>query len=276
MIKPELPFRIRRQSLPAQVAHEFLAAIVGGAYEPGSRLPPEPELVAMTGVSRLTLREAMKLLQAIGVVRVEQGRGTFVNPPPRWNPLDPMVLSARAAAGPDAGAAVGLKLLEARRLVEVGVAELAAVRRGKAHLDAMTQALVQQRSAHDAGDTDRFVAADIAFHQALMDAAGNEVVAALFGPIQSMVHEGRRLTSSWPDARALAIRAHERILAAVRRQDPNAARQRMLEHLEATAAALEEHAAKQAAARTATPTTKEGAKEHEAAQVAGQEQREQQ
>jgi GntR family transcriptional repressor for pyruvate dehydrogenase complex len=240
MIKPQLPFRIRRQSLPAQVAHEFLAAIVGGAYEPGSQLPPEPELVALTGVSRLTLREAMKVLQAMGVVRVEQGRGTFVNPPSSWNPLDPMVLSARAA-GPDAGTAVGLKLLEARRLVEVGVAELAAVRRSEAQLDAMTEALVAQRSAHDAGDTDRFVAADITFHQALMEAAGNEVVAALFGPIQSLVYEGRRLTSSWPEARALAIKAHERILAAVRRQDPGGARRRMLEHLEATAAALEEH-----------------------------------
>jgi len=167
-----------------------------------------------------------------------------VNPPSSWNPLDPMVLSARAS-GPDAdaGAAVGLKLLEARRLVEVGVAELAAVRRSEAQLDAMTQALVQQRGAHDAGDTDRFVAADIRFHQALMEAAGNEVVAALFGPIQSLVYEGRRQTSSWPDARALAIRAHERILTAVRRQDPGAARRRMLDHLTATAAALEEHVA---------------------------------
>ena len=104
----------RRQSLPSQVAREFLAAIVSGTYQPSTRLPAEHELVALTGVSRLTLREAMKLLEDKGVVRIEQGRGTFVNPQASWSPLDPMILTARAA-DPAAAGTISRKLLEARR-----------------------------------------------------------------------------------------------------------------------------------------------------------------
>ena len=232
--------RVQRQSLPGQVAHEFLAAIVGGAYPEGAKLPAEPELVAMTGVSRLTLREAMKLLQAKGVIRIEQGRGTFVNPSSTWSPLDPMVLAARAIH-PDSAAVISRKLLEARRLVEVGVAELGATRRTDVHLTAMEQALAAMRAAHQRDDRDTFVAADIAFHQVIIEAAGNEIVAALYSPIQQLVLEGRRQTSSWPDARASAIRAHERILEAVRRRDPDLARGRMLAHLADTATRLEQH-----------------------------------
>lgn len=97
------------------------------------------------------------------------------------------------------------------------------------------------RRTHAGGDRDGFVAADISFHQAIIDAAGNEIMAALFGPIQELVFEGRRQTSSWPDARTAAIRAHERILDAIRRQDPEAARREMLTHLIDTAAQLDQH-----------------------------------
>jgi GntR family transcriptional regulator, transcriptional repressor for pyruvate dehydrogenase complex len=253
--------RVQRQSLPGQVAHEFLAAIVGGAYAEGAKLPAEPELVTMTGVSRLTLREAMKLLQAKGVIRIEQGRGTFVNPSSSWSPLDPMVLAARAI-DPASAATISRKLLEARRLVEVGVAELGAARRTEGHLVAMEQALASMRQAHRAADRDTFVAADIEFHQVIIHAAGNEIVAALYSPIQDLVLEGRRQTSSWPDARAAAIDAHERILEAVRQGDPDLARKCMLGHLTDTAARLEEH--------IGAPATEEaaGADASDAAQVA--------
>jgi GntR family transcriptional regulator, transcriptional repressor for pyruvate dehydrogenase complex len=239
MISPQMRIR-RRQSLPSQVAREFLAAIVAGTYQPSARLPAEHELVALTGVSRLTLREAMKLLEAKGVVRIEQGRGTFVNPQASWSPLDPMILTARAA-DPAAAGTISRKLLEARRLVEVGVAELAAPRRTAAHLEAMVTALDTMRRSHAGSDRDGFVDADISFHQAIIDAAGNEIMAALFSPIQELVFEGRRQTSSWPDARAAAIRAHERILDAIQRQDPEAARREMLTHLIDTAAQLDQH-----------------------------------
>jgi GntR family transcriptional regulator, transcriptional repressor for pyruvate dehydrogenase complex len=239
MISPQMRIQ-RRQSLPSQVVREFLGAIVAGTYPPETRLPAEHELVSLTGVSRLTLREAMKLLEAKGVVRIEQGRGTFVNPTSNWSPLDPMVLAARAA-DPAAAGSISRKLLEARRLVEVGVAELAAPRRSEANLEAMVAGLEAMRRAHAGSDRDAFVAADIAFHQAIIDAAGNEIMAALFSPIQELVFQGRRQTSAWPDARAAAIQAHERILETIRRQDPDAARREMLIHLIDTAAQLDQH-----------------------------------
>ncbi len=209
--------------------------VTSGAYEPGSRLPTEPDLAAMTGVSRMTLREAVRLLQAKGVVSVEHGRGTFVRPITDWSILDPAVMRARAANGRGADEIFG-KVLEARRLVEVGVAGLAATRRTARHLTEMRVTLNEMRRAADAGAIDAFTAADVAFHQAVMRAAGNEVIAAFFMPVESLVLESRRRTSEVAGARRHAVSAHAAILAAIEVADPAEARGAMDAHLAQTVA----------------------------------------
>ena len=113
-----------RQPLADQLVAGLLESIVAGEYPPGSPLPSEDELADMAGVSRLTVREAVKSLQAKGVVRIHRGRGTFVNPSSEWSPFDPMLLAARSQ---EDGKAVWRGLLETRRLVEEGVARLAAL-----------------------------------------------------------------------------------------------------------------------------------------------------
>src|SRR3954469_16193849 len=129
-----------RVTLADQVVQNLVDAIARGDHPPNSRHPPEGKLPQLRDVSRLTVREAIKVLRLKGVVRVEQGRGTFVNPPSRWAPLDPILLAARTASIHDAGE-LAKRLTEARRLVEVGVAELAAERRSMAALHALEDEL---------------------------------------------------------------------------------------------------------------------------------------
>jgi GntR family transcriptional regulator, transcriptional repressor for pyruvate dehydrogenase complex len=219
-----------KSGLATQVADWFLQAIVAGDYPPGSKLPIEAELAAMADISRITLREAIRILQVKGVVRVEHGRGMFVNPMEAWSALDPSVLAARASAGGER-ITISKKLLEARWLVEVGVAQLAARRRSAQDVADLEAAIETMRQANAAGRNDDFVDADIRFHQVIMHAAGNELVAALFEPIEQLVYEGRRETSQWQVARRHAIAAHQRILDALRAEDPEAARQAMEAHL---------------------------------------------
>ena len=123
--------------LAEQVAGRLLHDIAEGVYPTGSRLPPEPVLAEAAGVSRLTLREAVKSLGQRGVVRVEQGRGTFVNPTSEWLPLDPQLLATLVRR--DHGLAA--QLTEVRRIVEVGAASLAARRRTAEDLRRMREAL---------------------------------------------------------------------------------------------------------------------------------------
>src|SRR6266508_3324163 len=116
-----------RRGLADQLVEHLVAAILRGDHPPDSRLPPEDRLAELFTVSRLTIREAVKELRHKGVVRVEQGRGTFVNPSSRWSPLDPVLLLARASSA-EGTRDLAVKLTEARRLVEVGVAGVAAGR----------------------------------------------------------------------------------------------------------------------------------------------------
>jgi GntR family transcriptional regulator, transcriptional repressor for pyruvate dehydrogenase complex len=217
-----------RRRLSDRLAQELIAAIVSGDYPPRSLLPTETQLAGMTGVSRLTVREAVKSLQDRGVVRVEQGRGTFVNPPSEWSPFDPMLLAVRSADQP---AFLSEKLLEARRVVEVGVCELAATRRSAQDLAALEAANAAIEEAEGQNDVDHFVEGDIAFHQAIMDAAGNAFLAALFEPIRELLYQARRQTSSFPEARKHALAAHRRILRALRSRSTRAARDAMHDHL---------------------------------------------
>jgi GntR family transcriptional regulator, transcriptional repressor for pyruvate dehydrogenase complex len=220
---------------PGAVADRLLDDIVSGRYPPGSRLPTEPELCTVMGVSRATVREAMKSLQQRGVTSIEQGRGTFVNPIERWSPLDPVLLAARSArpeSDQGVGSAWAAQLIEARRVVEVGVAALAAERRGPADLETLAETLGRMRAAGD--DVAAFARADLAFHQAVMRAAGNELIHALFDPLSQLIQAGRLQTSRPAERRALAIEAHGAILVAIEAGDAEAAAAAMGEHLTET------------------------------------------
>lgn len=222
-----------RPALADGLAEQLANEIISGKHTTDSSLPSETELAQQVGLSRLTVREAVKTLAAKGVVRVVHGRGTFVNPRSSWSALDPVLFLARSAGEPDK-LALARKLIEARRVVEVAVAELAAQRRTAADLLNLEDSLNRMRSAAAAADIPTFVAADIAFHQHVIDAADNSIIASLFVPIYAILRLTRRQTSSHSAVRENAIDHHARILAAIRRGTPTKAGQAMREHLEQT------------------------------------------
>jgi DNA-binding FadR family transcriptional regulator len=224
---------VSRTGLADQLAERLLDEIVSGTYPPESRLPPEPVLAERAGVSRLTLREAIKDLRQRGVLRVQQGRGTFVNAPAMWAPFDSTVLNARATLEP--GYALAYELTELRRIVERGIAELAARRRTDADLERMTAAVDAMRSAWAAGDLDTFSSADVDFHDALLRAAGNTFALTLFHSVDGALRSVRRRTvEENAELAARAIDFHTRIMAAVARKAAREAGALMDEHLQET------------------------------------------
>ncbi len=222
--------RASRTGLAEQVAGHLLHDITEGVYPEGERLPPEPVLADAAGVSRLTLREAVKSLAQRGVVRVEQGRGTFVNPSSQWLPLDPELLTSlvRREHG------LAAQLTEVRGIVEVGAAGLAARRRTAADLRRMREALERAEAALGSGDVDAFSRADIDFHQAVLGAVGNQFVPALLVPVDGALQEIRRQTSRDPVASRRALVMHRRIFDAVRGRSAGTAEEAMRRHLDET------------------------------------------
>jgi len=223
-----------RKSLGDDLADYLLDRIIDGQFPAGSALPTELELAEQADVSRLTVREAINTLRAKNVVRIERGRGTYVNPPDQWTALEPVLRAARSAGATDRSPGIPYRLLEARRIIEVSVAELAAARRSDNDLALMEQALTDMETAAADGDVDRFVTADIAFHQAVLDAAGNPFISALFDPLGQLLIDARRQTSAHADIRTHAIEQHRNVLVAIRAQDPEQARWAMHGHLRQT------------------------------------------
>ncbi|MCZ2403789.1 FadR family transcriptional regulator [Paenarthrobacter sp. Z7-10] len=220
-----------RQSLASRVAEDLLASIIGGEFPPGALLPGEAELTARHQVSRMTLREAIKTLEAQQVLSVEQGRGTFVNPVARWTSLE-AVLRASSARGNDASAAI--QLIELRRMLETGAAELAGERISKAELDDLREQLTAMTDAHRNNDVDSFVRADLAFHDIILHASGNVFVAVLFEPLSRVLAARRAQTSAVVQIQSHAIAAHADIVRALAEANAESARRAMDDHMTET------------------------------------------
>ncbi|MEU1254139.1 FadR/GntR family transcriptional regulator [Streptomyces chartreusis] len=229
-------------SLSEELAERLLSEIIDGVYPPDAALPPEGELAEQSSVSRLTVREAVKQLRAQNVVRVVRGRGTYVNAPDRWTALEPVV----RAASRSSHTSLSERLIEARRLIENGATELAALRRGETDLAELREHLAAMREAADEADTEKFVQADIDFHATVMRATGNLFVPLLFEPFGPLLAEGRRETSAVPQIRVNAIAHHEAVLAALESGDPDKAREAMNAHMNQTANDYRTHVLKSA------------------------------
>jgi GntR family transcriptional regulator, transcriptional repressor for pyruvate dehydrogenase complex len=219
-----------RTGLSEQVAGHLLQDILDGVHPAGSRLPSEPVLAEEAGVSRLTLREAVKSLERRGVLRVEQGRGTFVNPASQWLPLDPDLLATLVRRDHS----LAEQLTEVRRIVEVGAAGLAARRRTAADLEDMSTALERAKAALADGDVHAFSVADLDFHRAVLEAAGNDFVPALLVPIDAALYEIRLQTSRDARASRRALVMHGRVYDAIRRRASTEAEDAMRQHLDET------------------------------------------
>jgi len=217
-----------RAPLHQRVVLELTRRIVRGEIAPGSLLPSEPKLADSLGVSRLVVREALRVLSEKGLIEVQHGRGSRITEPKKWDPLDPLILTLQA--GQDGFYLLQSELLEARRIFEVEIVGLAASRiepdalgRLSAHLRRMDRLM---------GDPNRFYQTDVAFHYLLVQAAENRVLARLLEPLTQAMASGFRLTIRLPGAPERAQAGHWAIFRAIEARDPDGAREAMRRHLE--------------------------------------------
>lgn len=217
-------------TLSDKVATSILEDVVAGTFAVGSLLPSEGELATTHGVSRLTIREAIRTLRAQNVVKVNRGLGTEVRPPSDWISLHAMMRMQASERGPG----VVDQLLEARRMLEIGSAALAAARRTPEELAAIESAFDRMKAAGEDGDLLAFADEDLHFHAALVQASGNLFLPLLLDAFGPLLAETRRRTSAIPEVRRHAIDHHHRILQAVRDGDTDAARTAMKGHMDQT------------------------------------------
>lgn len=233
-IEPEPPATgaVRGPSLSQQISDKLIERILRGDLGPGDALPSEEDLAVSFDVSRPVIREAVKELLLLGMVDSRQGRSTRVAPARSWNHFSPRLLAARGRVG--AVDDILLELLELRRLIEAGAAGLAAVRASDDAIAEMAAAYERMEASKD--DVERFVDADIAFHEAVLSATGNYLLTHLIDTIGPLLRMGRRVSlERRVDGATASQSGHRAVLDAIRAHDATAARQHMREHLSWTA-----------------------------------------
>jgi DNA-binding FadR family transcriptional regulator len=208
-----------------------LEDLVFGEFEPGAELPSESDLAAQLGVSRLTVREATKALQARGLVVIRQGRRPVVALP-NAGPISDFFT---AAVRRDPRRL--MDLLDVRRALEVHIALLAATHAGRAAISAMEMALAAMRAAGD--DVHTFHEADIHFHESLAVGAGNQMLSFLIEGLAEPLRAGRMRSLGGHLARGGTvddvIEQHAAILERIKDRDAKGAAEAMGTHLEQTA-----------------------------------------
>ncbi|HEX6685455.1 MAG TPA: FadR/GntR family transcriptional regulator [Candidatus Limnocylindrales bacterium] len=209
-----------RKANSATVQDRIVDLIHERRLAPGAALPTEPQLVDLLGASRNSVREAIRALQALGIVEIRHGFGTFVGKA-SLEVMRPS-LHFRIRTGSISGSITGLRdLIEVREVLEVGLIARVADSTSKAKLSAL-DALVNAMM-HD-------LEADRAFHALLYESLGNELVLQLIDLFWQVYHEVEQMLGE-PQARNEEIAAnHRRIVEALRDQNPHAAQEAMRRH----------------------------------------------
>jgi len=212
------------------IASTLERRILEGSLKPGDRLPPERELAADLGVSRPSLREAIQKLASKGMVQSRQGGGTYVTDALESSFFDPW--QEMVGNHPN----LREDILEFRRMLEGQAAEWAAERATDADQQRLDQAFNVLSASFDGDNTDKRSDADIAFHQAVGDAAHNVLIGHLSGALLRLMHDNIRLNlgelKSVPAASRLLMTQHAAIYNAIRERKPQAARAAAETHID--------------------------------------------
>ncbi|MDQ1732544.1 MAG: hypothetical protein QOK10_2703 [Pseudonocardiales bacterium] len=218
----------RPARLATAVVEDLVDRIVGGELAVGSALPTEPVLCEMFGVSRTVVREAVKSLEGMRLVRAQQGLGTRVRSVEDWDLLSPVVLSASVRH--DAERSILEDLISVRRALESQMAAEASRSATEAQLGHIEETL-SKLLAED-HDTARFFRADLAFHDAIMEVSGNRFGRAVIRTVNTEAFRSLRYIGepTLEDMRQ-SNREHQEIFKRLRaRQDAKAA-QAMDQHI---------------------------------------------
>jgi GntR family transcriptional repressor for pyruvate dehydrogenase complex len=214
---------VRSSRLYEQIVQQVEESIHKGALKAGDQLPPERELAEQFGVSRTAVREAVKALREKGLVEAYPGRGTFITDGTSYTmrqSLDRLMRSGNEGFA---------FLAEVREILEPEIAALATSRADQDDLAAMKDQVAVMDAAKQ--DPEAYIEADLDFHLALAEAAGNPIILSLIDSIVGLLREQRIGIFQVEGGPERGQHHHKRILEAVEHRNSEGARDAMKAHL---------------------------------------------
>lgn len=207
-----------------------------GTFKPGSKLPSQNELVAQLGVSRTGVREALQIIAAQNLIEIRPGIGCFVRTVPSEDIINADVLGILLEKEPI------LEVVETRKILEAGIASLAAKRATERDFWEMEDAAAAIEKAFRRGESVACVAAE--FHVAVARAAHNTVLVKLVKSFNHlMVEAGTLVETSVEDIEAFKHHeavSHRQLFDIIRKRDSRKASEAMIKHIESSQALITE------------------------------------
>jgi GntR family transcriptional repressor for pyruvate dehydrogenase complex len=215
-----------KESLSIKIANEIESAISSRKLKEGDRLPSEFELCGQFGVSRTSVREALRMLSAKGLLSIEKGKGVFIKKVTLESVTDPLQKFLDLSIG---GSSV-LQVVEARKTIEPGITRLAAVNRTDADIDIIKSA-IKEMSQYQ-GDPAGLARLDMNFHMAIAKATKNQLLSLVLKPIFKLMPEIKsKIIKDVPHSRDDANKWHKKILDAIVEGNAEKAFTTMQKHL---------------------------------------------
>jgi GntR family transcriptional repressor for pyruvate dehydrogenase complex len=224
----------QKQSVTEETAERIVQMIRDGNFTPGDKLPSERQLVKEIKVGRTSVREAIGRLEAVGLLEVRQGLGTFVKDPGSrilQTSLAPHVVTDQQKLE---------ELFETRGIIEIAAASLAAQRADAYQIAEMRRWVQMIETLVLREDARGIATADVEFHRQIIIATGNNTLAALMDSLVDLLHDMRYDSSNIPELLPEIVNGHRAILAAIEAGDSLAASQAMKEHLGSVATRVKE------------------------------------
>jgi GntR family transcriptional repressor for pyruvate dehydrogenase complex len=207
-----------------QAIEKIKAMIMSGELKPGARLPPEPDLAAQLGVSRSSLREAVRALALVHVLDVRHGDGTYVTS------LDSaMLVESTGFIAELIGEGREVEFFQVRRLLEPAAAELAVGRIDDETVETLHQLVLQMEATTSVSELARL---DIEFHRTLTRATGNPFLTSLVDKLETGTIRARQwnLINEEGEVKTTKME-HRAIYEAVRRRDADLTRATVTTHI---------------------------------------------
>ena len=222
---PELAFTaVRKTRVFEDVARQIQRLIVDGVLKPGELLPPERQLAEQFGVSRTSVRDAIRTLELSGLVVARHGEGNVVadvSVETLVAPIATLLLRKRRLVA---------ELLDVRRMLEPALAARAAMHATAGEIARLEEILRRQREKTARGEST--VEEDSQFHYAIALAARNSVVRTLLDVLMDLLRETRSRSLQVPGRLERSLAGHRRVLDAIRRHDAAAAERAVRQHLD--------------------------------------------
>jgi len=222
---------IKKSRIAEEIADRIRRLILDCTLPPERPLPGERQLAARFGVSRGSVRDALRVLETIGLIETRHGQGTFPHELDVGRLVAPLASILTYRHDPRD------ELLDVRRMFEPAVARVAAARITDADVEDLQRLIEAQRRKLKTGAS--AIAEDTAFHATLARATQNRVIVGIMETLNNLLIESRKQALKEKGRPARSLEGHQAVVAALRRRDPDSAARAMNHHIDQIAALMQ-------------------------------------